>query len=121
MVVRLTPASLDDGMPMNAWQRRRNLDAAGRTALADPDSGFAQPPLSDDMPAPDWQRTRTIQIRGGDMISGRGLAGGAGRDRLGGRAATSTRPTARPSQIGSVRQAPCARRCPDREASRGVG
>ena len=58
MVVRLTPASLEDGMPMNAWQRRRNLDAAGLTALADPDFGFADPPLSDDMPAPDWQRAR---------------------------------------------------------------
>jgi hypothetical protein len=70
MVVRLTPGSLDDGMPMNAWQRRRNLDAAGLTALADADSGYAHPPLSDDMPAPAWQRARTMQVRGGDVISG---------------------------------------------------
>ena len=65
MVVRLTPASLDDGMPMNAWQRRRNLEVAGLTALADPDSGFAPPPVSDDMPMRAWQRARTMQARAG--------------------------------------------------------
>jgi hypothetical protein len=64
MVVRLTPASLDDGMPMNAWQRRRNLEVAGLTALADPDSGFAQPPLRDDMPADQWLWLRDRQARG---------------------------------------------------------
>ena len=69
MIVRLTPASLDDGMPMNAWQRRRNLDAAGRTALADPDSGFAYPRVRDDAPMAEWQRTRTREVRGGDVIA----------------------------------------------------
>jgi len=109
MVVRLTPASLDDGMPMNAWQRRRNLEAAGLTALADPDSGFAPPRVSDSMAMAEWQRARGMQVLGGDVISGGGgddgLAGGVGRDRLGLQAQANARPTLRPGQVGSARQA----------------
>ena len=109
MVVRLTPTSLDDGMPMNAWQRRRNLDAAGLTALADPDSGFALPRVSDDMAMADWQRARAMQVLGGDVISaGAGddkLAGGAGSDTLSVPSKARARPTLRPGQIGSPRLA----------------
>lgn len=70
MTVRLTPLSLDDGMPMDVWQRARRLELLGGAPLVnlDGDRGGAYPAPQDSMGIDDWIRSRDWQAGGGSTI-----------------------------------------------------
>lgn len=64
---------LSDSLPMDEWQRRRNLDAGGANSFR----RLALP--TDDMPMGDWQLARNLQVQGGTRSDapGEGPFGGA--------------------------------------------